>query len=224
MADPVVLFSVDDARAFDQQQLTDESAFPDAAIEAARDRITQAFRQICGVSFVPVSETSTMNGDGSRLLAIVDSQGQPIRKLISIDALSVRFFNTVYEFSADELAGVRIMPGGILWRDWLSQALDSHIYGFGYGIQTVTVTYTHGYAEPPAEIVWAALKLLVHPRGGLITSDMPDGATMFNSAAGSFSLATAGTARNQFSIRSIFGVPTVDEIVRRYSERAGTIS
>lgn len=200
----MALFTVAEARAFDKGQLADEAKYADAAIQAEAARIAELFANVCGVAFEPTTTTVVLDGSGRDILFL------PHRRVRAVTSVETRDGATWTAFDADALADLVVLSSDALLREALGV--------WPLGRQNVRVTYTHGYESVPAEIARAALRLAASPMG-LIASNTPDGATMIESDAGTFTVATAGQARNPFSLRAITGLPSVDEVLYRYAER-----
>lgn len=191
----MALFSVAEARAFRYQgeyQLADVATFPDALIEEAAARIGADFARICGVAFEPTQETVELDGPGYDLLAL------PGGRVISVDAVT-RWDGATWAPVAN---GYRLTLGGLLLADaayWTR------------GTANLRVTYTHGYAAPPEPIKRAALILAVND---LTSSNVSDRATQQATEFGTYNLAVAGWREGQW-----YGLPIVDSVLARYSER-----
>ncbi|MGE5501669.1 MAG: hypothetical protein ACM3W4_07070 [Ignavibacteriales bacterium] len=188
-----VLFSLAEARAFDGGALASSATFPDAAILAARDRITDAFAEICGVAFGARYARDVLDGDGSESIRVAE------QRILSVLAVAVRGVDGWTPFSPDELTDVIVYPRGLLYRETFGV--------FPAGRRNVEVQYEHGLQPVPAEIRLAALRLL---RDQLVKGPLDDRATSQAGEFGTFALATAG--RNG----SYFGLPLVDEVLHRY--------
>jgi len=187
-----VLFTLAEARAYDGGVLANSATYPDAAILAARDRIAEAFAEICGVSFGARYARELLDGDGSESVRVSS------HRVLAVRSIRVRNGATWTAFSAEELADVIVYPRGLLYRETLGT--------FPAGRRNVEVAYEHGLQPVPAEIRLAALRLL---RDQLVKSPLDDRATSQAGEFGTFSLATAG--RNG----SYFGLPLVDEVLNR---------
>lgn len=188
-----VLFTIGEARAFDGGALASTTGYPDAAILAARDRIAEAFAEICGTAFGARYAREPLDGDGSESIRV--SQG----RVLAVRTVRTRSAGTWTAFTAAELADLIAYPTSLLYRETLGT--------FPAGRRNVEVEYEHGLQPVPAELRLAALRLL---RDQLVKSPLDDRATSQAGEFGTFALATAG--RNG----SYFGLPLVDEVLHRY--------
>jgi hypothetical protein len=188
-----VLFTLAEARAYDGGALANSATYPDADILAARDRIADAFAEICGVTFGARYAREVLDGDGSESVRVSSHRALAVR------SIRIRSGATWTAFSTEELADVIVYPRGLLYRETLGT--------FPAGRRNVEVEYEHGVQPVPAEVRLAALRLL---RDQLVKSPLDDRATSQAGEFGTFALATAG--RNG----SYFGLPLVDEVLNRY--------
>lgn len=196
-----VLFTLGEARAWDGGALSDTGRYPDAAILAGRDRIAEAFEQICGAAFGVRAGRELFDGNGSESIQLSN------QRVVGVRSLSIRSGTDWTVFSAEELSDLVVYPTGRVWRVWLGS--------FPAGRRNIAVEYEHGIQPVPAEIRQAALRLL---RAQLVSSNLDDRATSQTDELGTFSLATAG--KNG----SYFGLPLVDEVLHRYSERLPVVA
>ncbi len=196
-----VLFTLGEARAYDGGALANSATYSDAAILGARDRIAEAFAEICGVAFGARYARDVLDADGSNALALTRS------RVSSVRSVRTRIAGAWTAFTEPELADAVVSRTSLLWRDSLGT--------FPAGRRNVEVVYEHGIQPVPAEIRLAALRLL---RAQLVSSNLDDRATSQTDELGTFSLATAG--RNG----SYFGLPLVDEVLHRYSERLPVVA
>lgn len=189
------LFTVDEARAFVYQgeaQLADAAAYPDELIEDAAARIGEDFARICDVAFEPTTVTETLAGGGYPELALAHGKVTSIATVERWDGSAWSAFTGTY----------RLLDGGIL--------LDSGGC-WPRGRANIRVTYTHGYAEVPGPIKRAALILAVND---LKSSNVSDRATQQVNQFGSYNLSVAGWREHSY-----YGLPIVDSVLARYSER-----
>lgn len=195
----MALFTVDDARAFDKQQLADEQKYPDDAILAAHDRIAASLANVCGTPFIPESRTAVVDGSGTYRLMIPDLLP------LTVTTVELRGGDGVFAADTVDLAVIELDDAGFLDR------YDGACWVRGW--RNYRVTYTHGWATVPLEIARAALGIAIIQ---LIPTDLPAGVTTLSSGEGTFTVSTAGQSRNPFSQQGIYGVPWIDEIVYRY--------
>lgn len=189
------LFTVAEARAFVYQgeaQLTDDTAYPDELIEDAAARIGEDFARICDVAFEPTTVTETIAGGGYPELALPHTRVTAVATVESYSGSAWSDFTGSY----------RLLDGGILLN-------DSGCWSRGRA--NIRVTYTHGYAAVPGPIKRAALILAVND---LRSSNVSDRATQQVNQFGSYNLAVAGWREGQW-----YGLPVVDSVLQRYSER-----
>lgn len=196
MADPTALFTVAEARSFDRGQLTDNTVYSDAVISAMEAEIREQFEQICGVSFIPKTESDYhIDGTGERTLWL------PFAKLISVSAA------TVYDssggiaevFDAEDLADLACYEDGRVVRKmrgvWTT------------GCKNVNLTFKHGHQTVPQAVKRAALMLCVHR---LVGSDVDPRATSLQTETGSISLAIVGDMTE---------LPFVNAVLKQYSQK-----
>lgn len=151
-------FTTAEARAY--PPLEDTSAYPDAAIDAARQLAEQALEDACGVAFVTRSATTTVSGDGRSSLML-----KP--RASAITAVTVD--SGVY--SAGDLAGLVVSPTGEVYNP----------LGWTSGHGNVVVTYNHGYTAPPLRVKRAAILLA---RRWLVESPLDERTTRVQVAEG----------------------------------------
>jgi hypothetical protein len=200
----MALFTTAEARAFtvgDRQPLANATTYPDAAITAAEAGIAAAFARICGVAFVPTTETD----------AIVDATGGnalllPHPRVTAVAAAAYRWGGLATTWTAltvEELAALELDPIGLVrWpgRWWPT------------GTGRVRLTYTHGYATPPYDIKRAALILCWRWLVGENLGDRTISAS--NASGGVERFAVAGGSLG--GTRFWFGYPEVDATLARY--------
>jgi len=204
------LFSIAEARSYHDNALADTDKFTTSAIMEARDRITEEFEQIAGVSFVPRYEYVTQNSallDSSRLL-LYKSNGDPALRVTSIRSVDARTIGTSTwaAFTVDELAGLYVTDAGLLVREtgghWL------------YGYDNTRIGFEHGYVTPPLPIKTAALKLA---RYLVVPSNANSRALTETTTFGTVQLATAGRYGDHY------GIPDVDSVLDRYTDRVPVV-
>jgi hypothetical protein len=187
------IFTAAEAKAFRYQGQTPlATGYTDAELDAAAARITEDFAEICDVSFVSVTAaTAILNGNGDPYLMLPKSRVTAVASVESWNGSA---------WVASGL-GYRLMDDGSLLGD----------SRWPWGRANLRVTYTHGYATPPAEIKRAALIKAVND---LKSSNVSDRATQQVDDGGTYNLAVPGWRDNQF-----YGLPIVDAVLARYSER-----
>lgn len=187
-------FTIAEARAADPNLAKDDK-FPTPALVEARRQVEEEFEQICDLAFVPRFRVDRVAGHG-RTWALLE---QPhVRRVRSITELDTG--TTTTPWTEDDLLSVDLGPAcRISSRAGKTFACD------------VAVAYEHGYDRPPAEVKRAAIQRLryfaAQPSTGI-----PDRATSFSVAeGGSYRLDTAKAYKT--------GVPDIDAVLGRWSER-----
>lgn len=188
------LFTPAEARAFRYQGQTPLAAFADAELTAAEARIRASFERYCGVAFEPTPRTATVDGARGGPLILPDPLVTAVTNVETFVGTTATGL-TVEERNAIEIDNSLLHRRGNVWPT---------------GARAVRVTYTHGYATPPPDIVRAALILAVEQLAG---SNISARATQATNENGAFNLAVAGWRDNQ-----PFGLPEVDSLVS--AERA----
>jgi hypothetical protein len=168
------LFTVAEARAFNNAALASATDYSDAAVIAKEAEIREWLTRVCGVDFVPTVHTDEYHsGDGSRTLLL----DWPL--VTTLTAVSLRSDDTWTAFSADELDDVRVAPGGsgLLYREgsW-----------WPYGWDNVKATYTAGHVSVPALIKRAALRVCAQE---MPTSNVPFSAESYDAGGMNVSFA-----------------------------------
>lgn len=176
--------------------LSDTSRFPDARLEAAHDWIVAIVERECDTSFVGVSTTERLSGDGTDTLFL----SAPY--VLSVESATV----DDVALTADELADL-FVESGVLYRptgyQWASTARGN-----------ITVTYTAGYsATPPADLKEAMLRGARH---WLLTMDgwsgVDERSLSMSNDYGNIQLATAGEGRPT-------GLPAVDATIMGWARK-----
>jgi hypothetical protein len=193
-----LLFNLAEARSFDNSALTSSTTYPDATLIAARDRIAESFEDVmqCPVGLAYGREV--LDGSGSSELWLDGAMLASVRSVKERTAGSA----TWTAYTASELADVLADRNGRLTRESLGS--------FTKGRRNIAVEYEHGYQPVPEELRRAALWLL---RDQLTGSDLPRNAISQTDQLGTFNLSVPGLRG------SFFGLPQVDEVVKRYSKR-----
>lgn len=189
-----VPFTLSEARAFDAGALQSSTKYPDADILAMRDRIAEAFEEICGVAFGTRATRETLDGSGRAVVWLAKA------KCIAVSAAATRSGATWTELTEDELADLQLAPNGRLDRERRGVWPE--------GRRNVRVDYTHGWERVPLEIRRAALWVL---RQHLAGSNLPANAISQVDPLGTFQLSIPGRRENTW-----FGIPEADEVLSRY--------
>jgi hypothetical protein len=177
------LFTVAEARAFDDAQLATVADFPSATIIAKEAEIREWFGRIFGVDFITTAHTDEYHdGDGDSVLLLDWPRVQ------SVTAASYRVpgATTWTALTATELGLCQFdRLGRLVWECgcWPD------------GMRTAKVSYTAGHATVPARIKRAALQLCVEE---LVSSNVPYDATSFDAGGGSYSIARADGYADQW--------------------------
>lgn len=196
-----LLFTVREARIFDNSALSNTSTYTSAAIDEARARITDEFESICGVSFVPRYRRDVLSGDGGYELVL------PVGRLRALRTAESRASGTSIwtAYTASELADVLVEPWGLITRDSLGS--------FTTGTRNLRVGYEHGYDTPPLEVKQAALLAL---RYYLTASNLSDRAMSISTEFGTTNLWTPGVSGRGSAIHPL---PEVDRVLRAHMEK-----
>lgn len=174
--------------------LQDAASYTSAAIRIARSEVEREAEEITGVAHVPRFAEEILDGDGSATLLLPRTAVRAVRAVL-LDGVEI-----------DDLATLRVSPNGRLVRST----------AWPLGERNVTVQYEHGYDRPNPEIKRAALTRLRHRLNFSLTG-VPDRAVNFSAGdGGTFQLATAG--------RYATGIPEVDAVYARYSQRVAGLA
>ena len=199
------LFSIAEARAFDQKQLTNAATFPDSLIDEARGRILDTFQDICGAAFVPRYRESIIRHDGGYSAGDFGGyyQWSPAdrpelllpfpypRKVRSIDVSYWAMDWVAWDIT---LSPIELTPEGLV------RTILPH--------GTLRIRYEHGLDAVPAAIKKAALQVLLFE---LLPDNTPERATSVVMGDQTYRLSTAD------GIRKYYGIPTVDSALARYA-------
>lgn len=194
------LFTIAEARAAHEALV--EASYPDATIQAARERIAEWFEQICGVSFVERYRRVVASGDGTCELLLP----APAMRVSAVRRAEERTSGsqTWTALSAGDLADVLVEPTGLLVRETTGV--------WTLGRRNWRIAYEHGWEQVPEAIKLAALRVLVSQ---VIPSNHSDRMLSETNSLGTFRLA-APDARQW---GRWFGLPLVDATLAEYSER-----
>src|SRR5262245_26022238 len=160
------LFTIAQARAFGDKALNDPTAYPDAVIIDARERITDWFQTICSVAFVPRYGRVVLDGSGSCELWLPHSAVTRVTS-VTQDGVALNLAD-VYVYSTGRL------ERRTTWRR---------------DLQNVVVAYEHGYASPPDDVTRAALMVA---RYDLTTNQLADRFISFQNDLGVIRQAVPG--------------------------------
>jgi len=188
-----VLFSLAEARA---AKLGDAGKYSNETILEARDRIAEAFEQILGYSLGLRWAREIVSGRGTGRLLVNHIH---IERILAVETRSGATWTA---YGADDLADVFAYGYGEVLRE--SRGI------FAAGPRNVRVEYEHGKQPIPLELKQAALALL---QDQLIAGTMSERTISITDEAGMTRFAIAGGEGRWF------GLPGVDSILMRYSER-----
>ncbi len=189
------IFTTEQARTFRHQgtiPLEDEDKYGNETIEQASERITARFARICGVSFVPVEEIILLDGTGTPTVLLPRAM---VTEIIGLESLSGTTWSAVD-------GDYRLIPDNLL--------LAAGCGRWTCGRANLRITIVHGYAEPPPDIVRAALILAVDE---LVGSNVSDRATQQTNNFGTYNLAVPGWRAGQWT-----GLPAVDSVLQQYEQ------
>ena len=188
-------FTVAEFRAYDAR-LASTVTHTEAEIREARDYAEEVIETACGVAFRPRGRRVTLSGTGINTVLIPDLRP---RSVISgtIDGTAL---------TAAEVTDLDIQDWGAIVRDTLGYWTS--------GSRNVVLYYEHGYSEPPEEVKTAAMELAA---SRLVKSAIPQRAESWTSDEGSFRLSTPGPSRPT-------GIPSVDAVIARYSEKVPVVA
>lgn len=196
-----LLFTETEARAFDGGKLTNTTTYTDAAISAARSRISEDFQQILEYAPYPRYSYVTLYGDGCGNLLLPGLYPTALR------SVETRTFGTQTwtAFTSDELNDTLVTPWGELVRESLGY--------FPYGYSNVRIGFEHGLAQTPGPLKQAALLVLT---GGtaqsIVRSDIDYRATSMSDGIGTIRFLTPGLGRGDVW----YAEPDVNRILQTY--------
>lgn len=193
-----LLFTVPQARAFDKGALSNDERYPAEVISAFRDVVAESFEDVAGIAPGARYRREVLDGGWHSDLWL--------SKVTCIRVLGIETreqgSKSWTAFTSDELDDVTLKENGWLVRETLGT--------WPRGAQNVRVEYEYGWQPIPEEIRQAALYLT---RDRLAGTDLPRNAIGQVSELGTFTLSTPGMRG------SYYGLPQVDEVLRRYSRR-----
>ncbi len=175
--------------------IADAGTYPDAEVRRVRAEVEDEFEAICGVAFVPrFHQVRYGSNPACHDLVLPYPRVRRIRSIIG----------PAGPWTNDQIGavGLNALPGVLRARSGWTGPL--------------TIAFEHGYDRPPPELV-AAAALRIRHRLNRPVSGVPDRAT-------SFSVTEAGTYRLDQAGRYKTGIPDVDAVLARRSERGPTIA
>lgn len=177
------LFNEASLRAFDDEAVSNATLYDDDAIGKMHQRVVEYLEAYTGRGWVRRYNRVTVNGTGSRLLDL-----SHMSKAVTSGGLHLNrpgaYEDIIQIISADDgetvsTSNIEIHPGGVLQRTdaaWTAATTDSPF--------NVTIEYEYGQPYPVDGADRIAMMLAKH---WLVTTRIPDTATAFNDALGSFS-------------------------------------
>jgi hypothetical protein len=191
-------FTLGEAQALDYGS----SVPTDDQITAMRDTVEELFEHQTGVAFIPRTDTFTQNG--------MVRWPFRLRRVLVREVLNVTLNGTL--LSSEQLGHLSIDGRWLVVPDYPNYYYTGLWGGFPWFTNLssagITVSYTHGYDQPPARIKQAALILL---RTWLVEKPVDKRATQIAAGGATINLATPGI------MGSTTGVPEVDEAISEYS-------
>lgn len=193
------LFSLDDARRWDNGAMASTTAYSADAVARARDRITEEFEEIVGYPLFPRIGEAIVDGDDKYTL------GLPAIFVRSVRSIETRASGAVawVAYTVDELADVFAYEDGRILRETLGV--------FTAGRRNVRVRYEYGMDRPPAGAKEAALTVL---RSSLVPSNLTDRAWLMSDDTGTYRLSTPD------GVHRWYGIPSVDSFLERHKAHA----
>lgn len=195
------LYSLNEARAYDNNALANANTYTGAAIEDTRARVTDEFQTICGVSFVPRVAQFVLDGCTSAL----DLRMARVTRIRAVETRTVGTA-TWTAYTVDQLAGVLLDTNGFIQQEtggyWPS------------GRQNVRVTYEHGYDRVPGAVKVAALMMTRYLFSGDILSQRT---ISLSSEFGTTQFAVANMSMGRYT-----SLPEVNRILDLFRE--GTVA
>jgi hypothetical protein len=194
MADPTAIFTTAELRAFDKGQLGNVVTYSDAALTSIEAEVREQFGEICGVQFIPKTETDYYtDASGTQTIYL------PFAKLISVSAAVIYDYDGVAVSETLDATDLTRRAGGL----WSPR-----------GERNVKLTFKHGYTAVPYAIKRAAMTIATYK---LIPSDIYDRTTAMSDGTMTFSLATAGRRMGNGAVQW-FGIPAVDTVLEQYDQ------
>lgn len=177
--------------------LSDEAKFTDVELAAALEWFETKFERYTGVAWEPRTVT-----DERHYLAAAATL--TLNHMYPREITAVRSYTaaaTYTEYTADELADLRLDPSGVVSR--VSLGRFSSTYGL------IAFDYSHGFDAPPADIVDAAKVAVEAKVVADHTSARGDRQFSVQTQDGVARISTPGPKRP-------FGIPVVDEVANAY--------
>lgn len=192
------LFTESELRAYYKSDLTSATTYPDVNIAEARERIAEAFEEICGVSFVPRYRRQTIAGSGTTVL--------PVDRPYVTSILSATIgttTQTVADIAMDDHLPYVFHTTGT----WTTATTADP--------RNVTISYQHGHTAVPGDIKRAAMVLARQQLVKDVTgAGVPETASSWNDGTGQYVSFAANDQTGRW-----YGIPSVDTALRRYMMR-----
>ena len=199
VAASTTLFTVAEARAFNDATLASATDYPDAVVLAFEQAFREWFTRAAGCDMLPTTHTDEVHsGDGTRTLLL------RWPKASVPTAAATRAGATWTALTAGELACLFVDP-----------ECDSRLYRedsyWPIGVANVRVTYVAGYATEPELAKEAALTAAVE---GIPASNVPYEASSYDAGGGSYTFERADGYNENWS-----KLPVVMRCLRLYGMR-----
>lgn len=188
------LFTEADLRAHHDSQIT-AATFSDAQVTAARERITDEFERICGVSFIPRYRRQQCPGSGDYWIDLERPRVSEVLG-VTIGTTTVAASN----FTADNSLRMLYRTNGVFTAATTSDPVN------------VTVEYEHGHDSVPGDIRRAAIILARHQLLRDVTgTGVPANASSWTDPSGSYTAFAPNNASGRY-----YGIGEVDTVLQRY--------
>ena len=177
-----VLFNEAQLRGFDDQAISDTTAYTDAAIAETHQRVIERMEAFTGRAWVRRYNRMVLPGSGSRFLALeLDKSVTAAGITLNRPGATQDIISPVIranDGAAVTVGNITVLPGGILQRTdaaWTQAQSDSPL--------NVTIEYEYGQPYP----VDAADRIgMLIARHWLVGSRIPSHASSFNDALGTY--------------------------------------
>ena len=189
------LFTLGEARAFQDGLVADTTTYPVADLDKARTDIEDLFEKICRVSFIPRYSRQTLDGDGRKSLFL----NRP--KVSAITAVT------------EDAVALVIADDVIFYSDGTISKPSSGTWSSG-DRQNIVVDYEHGFSSPPSAIARAGKTLLLSLLAG---SDVLDRAIVHTDETGTYRLSVPDDKKRPT------GIPEVDSVLAQYRRSWGVV-
>jgi RNase H-fold protein (predicted Holliday junction resolvase) len=194
-----VYTSTADIRSTDTS-LADAAKYPATLIRSVASQVEQTFEHACGVGFVPRFSSCRLDGNGLVQISL------PFAELRRVRWARIWTDGDSYdELTATELAAIPANHAGIAVRT------DGNTWPVGQ--HNIEIGFEHGYDAVPLDIKQAHVRA-ARRKLNEFRSAVPDQAVSMQLAeGGSIVFAAAGVGDR------VFGIPDVDEVLKRHNRR-----